>query len=81
MRSCAPYTPAYTHNMWSEQVKTYTHIYVTYVSFLELIIAYPNDGQWAPFRKVCPPWLRPQVTPLRTVVKEAGVQANPQVLI
>jgi len=46
------YTPAYTHNMWGEQVKTYTHIYVRYVSFWELIIAYPNGGQWAPFRKV-----------------------------
>jgi len=61
------YTPAYTHNMWRDQVKTYTHIYATYVSFWELIIAYPNGGQWAPFRKVCPPWLKPLVTPLATV--------------
>jgi len=41
--------------MWREQEKTFTHIYVTYVGFWELIIAYPNGGQWAPFSKVCPP--------------------------
>ena len=23
------YTPAYTHNMWRKQAKTYTHVYVT----------------------------------------------------
>jgi len=26
-----------------------------YVSFWELIIAFPNSGQWAPFSKVFPP--------------------------
>jgi len=25
------------------------------MSFRELIIAYPNGGQWAPFSKVSPP--------------------------
>jgi len=25
-----------------------------YVNFWELIIAFPNGGQWAPFNKVCP---------------------------
>jgi len=38
--------------MWREQAKTYTHTCVTSVSFLELIIAYPNGGQWSPFSKV-----------------------------
>jgi len=36
-----------------------------YVDFLELIIAFPNGGQWVPFSKVSPPWLKPLVTPLR----------------
>jgi len=45
-------TPTY---MWREQAKTYTHIYVRYVSFRKLIIAFPNGGQWTPFSKVCPP--------------------------
>jgi len=35
-----------------------------YVNFWELIIAFPNGGQWAPFSKVCPPWLKPLATPL-----------------
>jgi len=60
MRSRAPWT----HNMWREQVKTYTHIYVAYVSFWELIIRYRNGGQQAPFREVCPTCLKPLVTPL-----------------
>jgi len=34
--------------------------------FWELIIAYPNGGQWAPFSYVCPPWLKSLVTPLIT---------------
>jgi len=37
------------------------------VSFWELIIVYPNGGQWAPFSKVFPPWLKPLVTPLLAV--------------
>jgi len=45
-------TPTY---MWREQAKTLARIYVTYVSFWELIIAFPNSGQRAPFSKVCPP--------------------------
>ena len=40
--------------MWREQAKTYTHIYVTEVSFWELIIVYPNGGQWAPSAKFPP---------------------------
>jgi len=34
------------------------------MSFWELIIAYPNGGQWAPFSYVFHPWLNPAVTPL-----------------
>jgi len=29
-------------------------MYVMYVNFRELIIAFPNGGQWAPFSKICP---------------------------
>jgi len=32
----------------------YTHIYVTYASFWELIIANANGGQWAPSAKFSP---------------------------
>jgi len=54
-RHSHPITSMFTPiSMWREQAKTYTHIYVTYVSFWELIIAYPNGGQWAPFSKVSP---------------------------
>jgi len=31
-----------------------TLVYVMYVNVWELIIAFPNGGQWAPFSKVCP---------------------------
>jgi len=34
-------TPTY---IWREQAKTYAHIYIMYVSFWELIIAFPNGG-------------------------------------
>jgi len=30
----------------------HAHIYVMFVNFWELIIAFPNGGQWAPFSKV-----------------------------
>jgi len=30
-------------------------LHVMYVNFWELIIAFPNGGQWAPFSKVYPP--------------------------
>jgi len=29
-------------------------MYVMYVNFRELIIAFPNGGQWAPFSKIYP---------------------------
>jgi len=35
---------------------------LTYMSFWELISAYPNGGQWALSAKFCPPWLKPLVT-------------------
>jgi len=56
-------TPTY---MWREHAKTKAQIYVpvTYVNFVEIIIAFPNGGQWAPLSKVCSPWLKPLVTPL-----------------
>jgi len=41
--------------MRREQANTKAHVYVIYVNFWELIIAFPNGGQWAPFSKVCPP--------------------------
>jgi len=41
--------------MWREQAKAKAHIYVIYVNFWKLIIAFPNGGQWASFSKVCPP--------------------------
>jgi len=34
------------------------------MGFSELIIAYPNGGQWVPFGYVLPTWLKPLVTPL-----------------
>ena len=37
---------------------------VAYMSFWESIIAYANGGSWAPLSYVCPPWLKPLVTPL-----------------
>jgi len=48
------YTPAYTNIYVAEQAKAYTHTYVTYASFRELIIAYPNGGQWAPLQQSLP---------------------------
>jgi len=41
--------------------RTHNHIYVRHVNFWELIIAFPNGDQWAPFSKI---WLKPLVTPL-----------------
>ena len=52
-------TPTY---MWREQAKA--HIYVIYVNFWEIIIAFPNGGQWAPCSKFFSPWFKPLVTPL-----------------
>jgi len=49
---------------WPPYHPSYAHIYVMYVNVWELIIAFPNGGQWSPFSKVCPPWLNPLVTPL-----------------
>jgi len=68
----------YTHiySMWHEHAKAKAHVYVIYVNFWEIIIAFPNGGQWASFSKVCPPWLIPLVTPLlvtleaKSLVKE-----------
>ena len=54
-------TPTY---VWREHAKTKAHTYVIHVNFGEIIIASPNGGQWAPFSKVYPPWLKPLVTPL-----------------
>jgi len=45
-------------------LKAKAHIYVIYMNFWEIIIAFPNGGQWAPFSKVCPSWLKSLVTPL-----------------
>ena len=44
-------TPTY---MWRGHAKAKAHIYVIYVNFWEIIVAFPNGGQWAPFSKVCP---------------------------
>jgi len=55
------HTPTY---MWRKHAKSKAHIYVMLVNFWEIIIAFPNGGQRAPFSKVCPPWLKPLVTPL-----------------
>jgi len=40
--------------MWREHAKAKAHIYAIYVNFWEIIIAFPNGAQWAPFSKVCP---------------------------
>ena len=45
-------TPTY---IWSKHAKTKAHIYAMYVNFWELIMAFPNGGQWSPFSKACPP--------------------------
>ena len=50
--------------IWGKHAKIKGHIYAIYVSFWELIIAFPNGGQWAHFRKVCPSSLKHLVTPL-----------------
>ena len=55
--------------MWREYVKAKAHIYVKHVNFWEIIIPFPNGGQWAPFSKACPPWLKLLVTPLLTASK------------
>jgi len=41
--------------MWRGHAKAKAHIYIIYVNFWEVIIAFPKGSQWAPFRKVCPP--------------------------
>jgi len=58
-------TPTY---VWRGHPKTKAHVYVIYVNFWEIIIAFPNGGQWAPFSKVYPHWLKPLVTPLLITV-------------
>jgi len=41
--------------MWHEHEKAKAHIYEIYVNFWEIIIAFPNSGQWAPSAKFAPP--------------------------
>jgi len=45
-------TPTY---MWHEHAKAKAHIYVIYVNFWEIMIAFPNGAQWAPSAKFAPP--------------------------
>jgi len=51
--------------MWCEHAKAKAPIiYIIYVNCWKLVISFPNCGQWAPFSKVCPSWVKPLVTPL-----------------
>ena len=54
-------TPTY---MWREHAKAKAHIHAIYVKFLEIIIVFPNGGQWASCSKSPPPLFKPLVTPL-----------------
>ena len=45
-------TPTY---MWREHAKAKAHIHAIYGNFWEIIIAFPNGGQWAPAANPPPP--------------------------